>query len=102
MFAGDHQNQFPASLDEIKQYFGSESSDNLTNLSHFEIVYHGTLDNVSNSDSAIVVRSLQPWTAAGKFSKAYGFADGHAEIHSDPTGSFDAWERDHTAVLKNP
>lgn len=101
MFANDHQNQFPASFDEASQYFANTDPSDLTNLSHFEILYHGSLANVSNPASAIVVRSIQPWSANGKFAKAYGFADGHSEVRSDPTGNFDTWEQEHAPVLKN-
>ncbi len=103
MFANDHQNQFPSSFDEAAQYFANKNfSGDLTNLNHFEIVYNGSMANVSNPSSAIVVRSIQPWSAGGKFSKAYGFADGHSEVRSDPTGHFDSWEQEHAVVLKNP
>jgi hypothetical protein len=106
MFAGDHQNQFPSSFDQAAQYFGDKFGDKFssvfTNLSHFEIVYSGSSTDVSNPASAIVVRSIQPWSAGGKFSKAYGFADGHSEMRSDATGNFDTWEQEHAVVLKNP
>jgi hypothetical protein len=102
VFAADHNGQFPADFGQATSYFiNNNDSSVLTNLSRFEIVYQGSQANISNLSSAIVVRSIQPWSAAGRWFKAYGFADGHAEIHTDPTGNFDAWEQQHVAVLKN-
>jgi hypothetical protein len=38
----------------------------------------------------------------GKWVRAYGFADGHSEIHkADTAGDLDAWEQQHVAVLNN-
>jgi prepilin-type processing-associated H-X9-DG protein len=31
----------------------------------------------------------------GTWQKTYGFADGHAEIHTEPDGNFDDWESQH-------
>jgi len=99
MFANDHQDQFPTNFDQAAPYFGNSSI--TTNLNNFEMVYHGALSNVADPSSAIVVRSTQPWMQNGKWSKAYGFADGHSEIHSVPDGNFDEWEQQHVPVLKN-
>ncbi len=99
MYANDHQGEFPTNFDQAAPYFGSSAAS--TNLSQFEIVYHGPLSNLANPASAIVVRSLQPWQSNGKWAKAYGFADGHAEVHSFPDGNFDEWEQQHVAVPKS-
>jgi len=99
MYANDHQDQFPTNLDQTAPYFGNSTTS--TNLSQFEIVYHGPLSNVANPATAVVVRSIQPWSSNGKWAKAYGFADGHSEVHSVPDGNFDEFEQQHVAVLKN-
>jgi len=99
MYANDHDGQLPTNFDNAFQYFANSSA--ATNLNHFEIVYHGDFSNLANPGSTIVVRSIQPWTANGKSSKAYGFADGHSEVHSVSDGNFDEWEQQHVPVLKN-
>jgi len=101
MYAQDHNDTIPTNFDfpQASNYFGNEGYN--TNLSAFEITYRGALSNIANPASAIVVRSAQPWMSNGKWAKAYGFADGHAEVHSDPTGNFDEFEQQHVAVLKN-
>jgi hypothetical protein len=98
MYAADNQNQFPTNFDQAAAYFGNSPA--ATNLNQFEIVYRGSLSNVANPASAIVVRSIQPWMSDGKWTKAYGFADGHAQTHVEASGNFDEWEQQHAAVLK--
>jgi hypothetical protein len=99
LYAGDHQDQFPTNFDQAGPYLGNPGV--ATNINHFEIVYHGPYSNLANPSSAVVVRSIQPWMSNGKWAKAYGFGDGHAEVHSDPNGNFDEWEQQHVPVLKN-
>jgi hypothetical protein len=43
----------------------------------------------------IVIREQQPFSFNGRWAKTYGFADGHSEVHSEPSGNFDAWEAQH-------
>jgi len=100
LYAADNQNQFPTNFDQASAYLANPAV--ATNLNQLEIVYHGALSNLANPASAIVVRSLQPWASNGKWSKAYGFADGHSEVHSTVDNNFDEWEQQHAPVLKTP
>jgi cell division protein FtsB len=100
LFANDHQDQFPTNFDQVGAYLGNSPTE-ATNLNQFEIAYHGSLSNVANPSSAILVRSTQPWIVNGKWTKVYGFVDGHSESHSDPNGNFDDWEQQHVAVMKS-
>ena len=100
MYAQDHGDQFPTNFDQAEKYFASSSGIS-TNLNRFEITFQGAWTNLANPSSAIVVRELQPWMRNGKWNKAYGFGDGHAEVHAETTGNFDDWEQQHVAVLKN-
>lgn len=100
LYAGDNQDQFPTNFNQASAYLANPAV--ATNLNQFEIVYRGAMSSLANPASAIVVRSIQPWASNGKWAKAYGFADGHAETHSDPNGNFDEWEQQHAPVLKNP
>lgn len=63
---------------------------------NFEIVYLGSLTNLTNAAGTIVLREKHAArTQDGKWQKTYGFADGHAEIHTEPDGNFDDWESQH-------
>ena len=100
LFAQDHGDQFPTNFDQAENYFGGPNGLR-TNMNRFEIVYQGSWTNLANPSSAIVVREIQPWSRNGKWVKAYGFGDGHAEAHSEASANFDEWEQQHAPVLKN-
>jgi RNA polymerase sigma factor (sigma-70 family) len=101
MYAQGHGNQFPTNFDQAANYFKAKDGTSNTNLNRFEIVYQGSWTNLANPSSAIVVREIQPWSSNGKWAKAYAFGDGHAETHAEANGSFEEWEQQHVAVLKN-
>jgi len=92
LFAADNQNQFPAQLNQLTPYLKGA----LTGTNDFELLYQGGLGGFTNpatTASTIILRerTARP-TANGGWTKTYGFADGHAELHLEPTGNFDAWE----------
>jgi len=73
----------------------------LTGTNQFELVYQGLLGDISNPASAVVVRETQAAQAPnGTWFRAYGFADGHSEIHTAADGNFGAWEQQHVAVAR--
>ena len=81
--------QFPANLDQIP-------TPGLTGTNDFEIVYRGSLDSLTNKSSVIAIREKQAWQLTdGRWMKTYGFADGTAQIHVEPDGNFEAWEKEH-------
>ena len=89
MNALDNQNQFPTNLDQIP-------TPGLTGTNDFEIVYRGSLDSLTNKSSVIAIREKQAWQLTdGRWVKTYGFADGVAQIHVEPDGNFEAWEKEH-------
>jgi len=100
LYAGDNQGQFPTNFNQASAYLSDPSV--VTNLDQLEIVYRGRYSNIANPSDAIVVRSIQPWKSNGTWTRAYGFADGHAMTHAEASGNFEEWERQHAAVLKNP
>jgi hypothetical protein len=101
MYASDHKNQFPTNFDQATNYFQAGDS-TLTNLSGFEMTYTGSIGNLANPSSAIVVRQIQPYLRNGVWLRAYAFGDGHAELHrGDANGSFDEWEQQHVPLMKN-
>jgi hypothetical protein len=93
MFADENQQQFPASFDQAAPFF----KDGLAPIEmNFEIVYAGSITNITNAPGTIVLREKHAsQTLDGKWRKTYGFADGHAEIHTEPDGNFDEWESQH-------
>jgi RNA polymerase sigma factor (sigma-70 family) len=94
MYATDNEDQLPASFDAlVAPYFGGDSSPYLTNLSRFEMVVRGSLTNIASPMSTIVVREREAAFLNGRWVKVYGFADGHAELKSEPPEGFEAWEK---------
>lgn len=93
MYANDNEEKLPADLASISNYFGNAASELLQNHP-FELVLQGCLTNVPNPSTTIAVRSQSPFLMNGKRAKAYGFADGHAELKREPDEGFDAWEKE--------
>jgi RNA polymerase sigma factor (sigma-70 family) len=92
LYANDNEGVFPTRFDQMTNSF----NDGLrTALRDLEITYQGALSNIHDPASTIVVRESQPWLYNGKWSKVYGFADGHSEVHTEPGGNFDAYEQQH-------
>jgi hypothetical protein len=90
MFADGNQQQFPTSFAQAAPFL----KEGLAPIEmNFEIVYVGSITNITNAATTIVLRQRHPsQTRDGKWQKAYGFADGHAEIHVEPADNFDEWE----------
>ena len=97
MFASDNGDQFPTSFDEARRYIGQEATAE-TNFTaeQFEILNQGSPKNITTPSLTVVLREKQPRRSYdGKWSRAYGFADGHSEVTGSPDGNFDAWEKRH-------
>ena len=92
MFAEDNQNSLPASLNQTSNYWGNASR-LFTN--QFELVLQRPFREVENASATIAVRQKQAWQSKGGWVKAYGFADGHAELKKEPPEGFEAWEQAH-------
>jgi hypothetical protein len=76
-----------------------EASFTPSGTNRFEILYSGSLLQLTNPTS-IVIRSEIWQVNSQKWTRIYGFADGHCEVHSAPDGNFDAWERRHSSPRK--
>jgi hypothetical protein len=93
MYADANQQQFPPTIADAAPYFkeGLEPIE-----MNFEIVYVGSITNITNAAGTVVLREKHAsQTLEGKWRKTYGFADGHAEIRTEPDGNFDDWESQH-------
>jgi len=105
-FAEAHQTEFPTNFDQVSSYLDEALKSDLNpgeNLrdkqefaqttNQFEIVYQGSLNELTNSARTIVMREREPWQAVnGGWNRTYGFADGHTEIHKTDDGNFAPWE----------
>jgi chromosome segregation ATPase len=97
MFAVDNQQQFPTNFDQASHYLPGDYRQQVE--TNFDIAYQGSISGITNPASTIVLKEKQAWQASsGKWFKAYGFADGHAELHSEPNGDFEDWESQHTVL----
>jgi hypothetical protein len=96
-YAQQHGGQLPTNF-EAAISFGPEGLTNQTSLApeQFEIVYTGSLNEVTNPQSLIVIREKDAsQTTDGGWVRDYGFADGHSEIHKAADGNFLPWEAQH-------
>jgi regulator of replication initiation timing len=96
MFADKHEGNLPKDFEEAKGHLRTDF-DPAFDPNQFEIVYRGSLKQLQGVDlgRVILVREREPtigWD--GRRSKAYGFADGHSEIHAEGPQGFDAWEKE--------
>lgn len=113
LYAEKNRGQFPATLDQALAYLPDEAKIEM-NLApeeflpntpkfgltpdRFELVYSGALADLTNPASVIVLREKEAWGEEGRWNRAYGFADGHSEIHHSADGHYEAWEKQHSAV----
>jgi len=96
MYAQNNQNHLGTNYDQLASYLAN-NPEKLTGTNGFELVYHGSLSGVQNAGSSLMMREGQPWqTPDGKWARSYVFMDGHAEIHTEPTADFSAYEQQHT------
>jgi hypothetical protein len=93
-YAETHQGQCPTNFEQAAPLLTEEAMSQ-TNFTpdQFEITFQGSLNEIPSPDHTIVIRQKEAWRSAdGAWERAYGFADGHAEIHRAPDGNFSAWE----------
>jgi RNA polymerase sigma factor (sigma-70 family) len=111
-YASAHGDQSPTSFAQVWPYVGEalradlNPGDSLRDTSkffaevtnQFEIVYRGSLTNTD--ENTILYRERQPRPDPTRgWVKAYGLASGVGELHAEPDGNFETWEREHTAAL---
>lgn len=96
VFADKNNSQFPTNFDQAVSYLGNTNFVQVCNA-EFEIIYKGSLTNIANPSSAIVLQEHEAWpTYDGKWAKVYGFADGHAQLITQPTDDFSSFEQQHS------
>jgi RNA polymerase sigma factor (sigma-70 family) len=96
-YADQNQGQLPTNFDQAISFLPEEARGQ-TNLApdQFEIAYQGSLNDLANRQSTIVIREKEAvQDLDGGSHRAYGFADGHSEIHKAVDGNFQPWEQQH-------
>lgn len=101
MFAEDNGKQYPTNLDEVSRYLNSSPLVNELET-NFDLVSPASITNVAQPATTIVLKEKQAWQGPdGNWLKTYGFADGHAEVHSEASGNFDDFEKQHMISAAN-
>jgi DNA-directed RNA polymerase specialized sigma24 family protein len=109
MYANNHLDQFPSDFAQVIPYMDEalradmNPGDVLRDrdqfiaqvTNRFEIVYTGSTTNEADT-SKILFREKQATQASdGTWIKAYCFVDGSGQLHSEPDGNFESWEKQH-------
>ncbi|MCC7376376.1 MAG: sigma-70 family RNA polymerase sigma factor [Verrucomicrobiales bacterium] len=104
MYASENDDRFPETFADAAKHFQADEQNPAVSVldpNRFEIVFKGSLKDLTNPSRTIVIREREPFTTTSKATgakvqqRAYAFADGHSEIHAAPDGNFEAWEREH-------
>lgn len=100
LFASENRDTFPASFDEAQSFLPKAAlADTNFTTGQFEILYRGPISNITSPALTVVLRQKQArQNRGGRWSRTYGFADGHCEVASSPDGNYDAWEKQHIVM----
>jgi hypothetical protein len=96
LYASDHQNQSPSSLDQLTAYFAKQHL-SVSGTNQFEIVYQGSFDRLLGVPlgTVAVIRDPEQWPGPdGRMRRVYGMADGSGQI-VESDDNFQAWEARH-------
>jgi RNA polymerase sigma factor (sigma-70 family) len=101
MSANDNDGKLPADFAQAQELFNNakndpdDSNDDGLSPEQFEIVCAGKIEEVKKPAETILIREKAEHPApGGGFFKAYGFVDGHSEIHKAASSDdFATWEK---------
>jgi RNA polymerase sigma factor (sigma-70 family) len=98
MYAAQNHGQLPTSISEASGFFKDalQSDPNLQDESElaegaklFELVFQGSNAGITNAHNMILIRETAPRQRAdGMYERAYGFADGTAEVWVNPDANY--------------
>jgi len=92
LHANDNAGKVATNFDQIAPYIAGNNR--ITGTNHFDIVYSGPLQAVTNPAMTILLREAEARQQAnGRWTKTYAFVDGHSEIHMEPQNNFEEFER---------
>lgn len=105
-FASEHKDAFPTAPEQVAPYLQKivqQGNMQYTGTNDFDLVTPpgSKVSTVAKPWETIVFRGQQPWQSAnGKWANAYGFADGHSEIHAESDlNALQTWEQVRTSTL---
>lgn len=94
MFQADNENISPSNYLQMATYITDTNFLNKLEA-NYDLLQIGATTNISIPSATIVLKEKQAWqTSDGKWAKVYGFADGHAELHTEADGNFENWEKE--------
>ena len=104
LYAQKHEDQFPTDFGQAKDFLPEQAkAETNVTTDQFEIVYQGKWTDVKKPADTIVLREKQARQMPyGNWTRAYGFADGHSEIHSAADGNFEPWEKERIITPASP
>ena len=104
LYAQEHEDQLPTDFGQAKDFLPEQAkAETNVTTDQFEIVYQGKWTDVKKPGETIVLREKQAHQMPyGKWARAYGFADGHTEIHSAADGNFEPWEKERILTPATP
>jgi RNA polymerase sigma factor (sigma-70 family) len=104
IFASKNQGQMPTNFDQAAAFLPDETRAQTNFIpDQYELMYQGSLNDLTNAQSVIVLREKDALQDPdGGAHRAYGFADGHSEIHKAVDGNFETWEQQHLVLPPNP
>jgi RNA polymerase sigma factor (sigma-70 family) len=105
-YAKQNQGQVPTSFEQAEPFWPKDVRKSASVAAdQFEILYHGSLVALTNRD-VIVFREKKLWQHVnGQWGRFYGLANGFSQYCGSPDGnadgSFDEYEKNHTAPANN-
>jgi len=101
-YAAKHDGQFPTKFEDAAAFMPDQvKKQSAVTPDQFEIVFQGSLSSLKNPQDIIVLREKEAQSAGesshppGQWMKVYTFADGHSELHHEPSNNFDDYEKAH-------
>ena len=103
MYADENRGQFPSNFDQAERFAPGLTKSTDISTNDFEIVFHGKTSGLTNSSDVLMLREKQAMQLPnGRWTKIYGFADGHVEAHNETDGNFDEWEKQRMIAPAQP
>jgi RNA polymerase sigma factor (sigma-70 family) len=102
-YAMDHDEQFPPDMEAAASFSEEFKAETLAKKDLFELVPPPSWKNLTNRDDTIVVREKKARRMPnGSWAKAYGFANGAGQIHTQEAENFDDFEQKHGVPASTP
>jgi len=106
LYANANANALPETFEQAREFYpvadGATADEGMAKAAEFEIMFTGSLKQISNPSSAILLREKAAFPGPDRpgLYRTYAFADGHSEIKYAEDGNFEEWERARQPVLK--